>query len=179
MSVAVSATAIPVRGRRREVLAGVARHDRQGRVRPGQGSALRQLHGALRLRAERGARDDGLAARVDPGGGRVMTWPASPAELKRLPAESLPELAEGIRAALVDAVCRTGGHLGPNLGVVELTIALHRVFESPRDVLLWDTGHQAYVHKTLTVRLASFATLRQAGGLSGYPSRAESEHDWI
>jgi len=104
---------------------------------------------------------------------------ANPAELKALPAESLPALAEEIRAALVDAVCRTGGHLGPNLGVVELTIALHRVFDSPQDVLLWDTGHQAYVHKMLTGRLPAFATLRQADGLSGYPSRSESEHDWI
>jgi len=108
-----------------------------------------------------------------------VTWPETPAKLKALPAESLPALAEEIRAALVDAVCRTGGHLGPNLGVVELTIALHRVFDSPRDVLLWDTGHQAYVHKMLTGRRSWFATLRQANGLSGYPSRAESEHDWI
>jgi len=108
-----------------------------------------------------------------------VTLPGSPAALKALPPEALPALAEEIRTALVDAVCRTGGHLGPNLGVVELTIALHRVLDSPRDVLLWDTGHQAYVHKMLTGRLPSFATLRQAGGLSGYPSRAESEHDWI
>jgi len=108
-----------------------------------------------------------------------VTVPHSPAQLKALPPEELPALAEEIRATLVDAVCRTGGHLGPNLGVVELTIALHRVFESPRDVLLWDTGHQAYVHKMLTGRLADFATLRQPGGLSGYPSRVESEHDWI
>ena len=108
-----------------------------------------------------------------------MTWPRNPAELRALPPDALPALAEEIRTALVDAVCRTGGHLGPNLGVVELTIALHRVFDSPRDVLLWDTGHQAYVHKMLTGRLPDFATLRQAGGLSGYPSRAESEHDWI
>ncbi|MBV9368600.1 MAG: 1-deoxy-D-xylulose-5-phosphate synthase, partial [Frankiales bacterium] len=108
-----------------------------------------------------------------------MTVPGSPAELKALPPDALPALAEEIRAALVDAVCRTGGHLGPNLGVVELTIALHRVFDSPHDVLLWDTGHQAYVHKMLTGRLADFASLRQPGGLSGYPSRAESEHDWI
>jgi 1-deoxy-D-xylulose-5-phosphate synthase len=109
----------------------------------------------------------------------VLAQLSSPAELKALPAESLPALAAELRAALVDAVCRTGGHLGPNLGVVELTIALHRVFDSPYDALLWDTGHQAYVHKMLTGRLPSFATLRQPGGLSGYPSRAESEHDWI
>ncbi len=71
------------------------------------------------------------------------------------------------------------GHLGSNLGVVELTLALHRVFDSPDDIILWDTGHQAYVHKIVTGRRDDFATLRQAGGLSGYPSRAESEHDWI
>src|SRR5439155_10085209 len=80
---------------------------------------------------------------------------------------------------LVDAVARTGGHLGPNLGVVELSIAMHRVFSSPRDVLIWDTGHQAYVHKLLTGRADQFEALRQAGGLSGYPSRAESEHDVV
>jgi 1-deoxy-D-xylulose-5-phosphate synthase len=102
-----------------------------------------------------------------------------PADLKRLPSEDLPALAAEIREFLIPAVCRTGGHLGPNLGVVELTIALHRVFDSPRDRLLWDTGHQAYVHKLLTGRLAGFGRLKQRGGLSGYPSRAESEHDVI
>src|SRR6476659_8705155 len=80
---------------------------------------------------------------------------------------------------MVDAVSRTGGHLGPSLGVVEITLALHRVFDSPRDRIVWDTGHQAYVHKILTGRQDRFATLRQRGGLSGYPSRAESEHDVI
>jgi 1-deoxy-D-xylulose-5-phosphate synthase len=94
-----------------------------------------------------------------------------PAELKTLAAD--------IRAFLVEKVCATGGHLGVNLGVVELTIALHRVFDSPRDVILFDTGHQAYVHKILTGRAGQFGTLRQSGGLSGYPSRAESPHDWI
>jgi 1-deoxy-D-xylulose-5-phosphate synthase len=103
----------------------------------------------------------------------------SPADLKALDAKDLPALATEIRDFLVDAVSKTGGHLGPNLGVVELTIALHRVFDSPRDRLLWDTGHQAYVHKMLTGRQDGFATLRQPGGLSGYPSRAESEHDVI
>ncbi len=91
----------------------------------------------------------------------------------------MAELAADIREQLVDSVCRTGGHLGPNLGVVELTLALHRSFDSPRDTLLWDTGHQAYVHKMLTGRAGAFDTLRQAGGLSGYPSRAESEHDHV
>jgi 1-deoxy-D-xylulose-5-phosphate synthase len=103
----------------------------------------------------------------------------SPADLKALDAKDLPALATEIRDFLVAAVSKTGGHLGPNLGVVELTIALHRVFDSPRDRLLWDTGHQAYVHKMLTGRQVGFATLRQPGGLSGYPSRAESEHDVI
>ncbi len=102
-----------------------------------------------------------------------------PEDLKRLDARDLPALATEIRDFLVQAVSRTGGHLGPNLGVVELTIALHRVFDSPRDRLLWDTGHQSYVHKILTGRQAEFATLRQPGGLSGYPSQAESAHDII
>ena len=102
-----------------------------------------------------------------------------PDDLKRLDPKDLPALAIEIRDFLVAAVSKTGGHLGPNLGVVELTIALHRVFDSPRDRLLWDTGHQAYVHKILTGRQAGFATLRQPGGLSGYPSQAESAHDLI
>jgi 1-deoxy-D-xylulose-5-phosphate synthase len=103
----------------------------------------------------------------------------APADLRAVPAEQLSELAEELRAFIIEAVARTGGHLGSNLGAVELTLALHRVFDSPRDVLLWDTGHQAYVHKILTGRRDLFPTLRQAGGLSGYPSRRESEHDWI
>ncbi len=102
-----------------------------------------------------------------------------PDDLKALDPSRLPALAQEIREFLIAAVARTGGHLGPNLGVVELTIALHRVFDSPHDVLLWDTGHQAYVHKLLTGRAADFDRLRQAGGLSGYPSRAESDHDHI
>ncbi|MBV9098872.1 MAG: 1-deoxy-D-xylulose-5-phosphate synthase, partial [Frankiaceae bacterium] len=102
-----------------------------------------------------------------------------PDDVKALDPAHLPALAQEIRDFLVAAVARTGGHLGPNLGVVELTIALHRVFDSPHDVLLWDTGHQAYVHKLLTGRAADFDRLRQAGGLSGYPSRAESEHDHV
>ncbi len=103
----------------------------------------------------------------------------SPADLRALAPEELGTLAEEVRAFLVDRVSRTGGHLGPNLGVVELTIGLHRVFDSPRDVILWDTGHQSYVHKMLTGRRDAFDTLRQEGGLSGYPSRAESPHDVI
>ncbi|CCH29135.1 1-deoxy-D-xylulose-5-phosphate synthase [Actinosynnema sp. NPDC047251] len=100
-----------------------------------------------------------------------------PAELKRLEHDELVRLAEEIRRFLVDKVSRTGGHLGPNLGVVELTMAVHRVFDSPRDPVVFDTGHQSYVHKILTGRRADFDTLRQRGGLSGYPSRSESEHD--
>jgi 1-deoxy-D-xylulose-5-phosphate synthase len=102
-----------------------------------------------------------------------------PDDLKRLPAADLDGLASEIRDFLVDCVSRNTGHLGPNLGVVELTIALHRVFDSPHDAIIWDTGHQAYVHKLLTGRLPEFEGLRQADGLSGYPSRAESEHDWV
>ncbi|MFH8404164.1 1-deoxy-D-xylulose-5-phosphate synthase [Streptomyces sp. NPDC018019] len=101
-----------------------------------------------------------------------------PRDLKALPGDRLGTLAEEIRQFLVHAVARTGGHLGPNLGVVELTIALHRVFDSPADRILWDTGHQSYVHKLLTGR-QDFSKLRGKGGLSGYPSREESEHDVI
>ncbi|MFI9825650.1 1-deoxy-D-xylulose-5-phosphate synthase [Streptomyces sp. NPDC052013] len=101
-----------------------------------------------------------------------------PRDLKLLPPGDLPLLAKEIREFLIDAVCRTGGHLGPNLGVVELTIALHRVFDSPRERILFDTGHQSYVHKLLTGR-QDFSRLKMKGGLSGYPSRAESEHDVI
>jgi 1-deoxy-D-xylulose-5-phosphate synthase len=102
-----------------------------------------------------------------------------PQDLRGLSRDELALLAGEIRSFLVTSVCRTGGHLGPNLGAVELTLALHRVFDSPRDTLLWDTGHQAYVHKIVTGRQAGFAGLRQEGGLSGYPSRAESPHDVI
>jgi 1-deoxy-D-xylulose-5-phosphate synthase len=102
-----------------------------------------------------------------------------PRDLKDLSADRLPQLAAEIRDVLIQGVSRNGGHLGPNLGVVELTIALHRVFDSPVDRIVFDTGHQAYVHKLLTGRQPSFGRLRQYGGLSGYPSRAESEHDVI
>ncbi|MGH3946517.1 MAG: 1-deoxy-D-xylulose-5-phosphate synthase N-terminal domain-containing protein, partial [Pseudonocardiaceae bacterium] len=102
-----------------------------------------------------------------------------PTDLKGLSLASLAVLAEEIRAFLIDKISGAGGHLGSNLGAVELTIAAHRVFNSPQDVLLFDTGHQAYVHKILTGRCAEFDSLRQAGGLSGYPSRAESVHDVI
>jgi 1-deoxy-D-xylulose-5-phosphate synthase len=102
-----------------------------------------------------------------------------PQDLKELSQEQLGVLAAEIRDVLVETVTRTSGHLGPNLGVVELTIALHRVFESPKDKLIFDTGHQSYVHKLLTGRYPQFHTLRQSGGLSGYPSRSESEHDLV
>ncbi|GHJ99983.1 1-deoxy-D-xylulose-5-phosphate synthase [Streptomyces sp. NPDC003753] len=108
----------------------------------------------------------------------LLTRIRGPRDLDRLSLEELDQLAEEIRTFLVDAVSKTGGHLGPNLGVVELTIALHRVFDSPKDKVLWDTGHQAYVHKLLTGR-QDFSKLRSKGGLSGYPSRAESDHDVI
>src|SRR5689334_24626405 len=115
---------------------------------------------------------------ASPSSGLIGTIRA-PQDLKGLTDEQLPLLAAEIRDFLVAKVSRTGGHLGPNLGVVEVTLALHRVFESPRDSLLFDTGHQAYVHKMVTGRQEGFDLLRQRGGLSGYPSRAESEHDLI
>ncbi len=102
-----------------------------------------------------------------------------PRDLSRLSSEELYTLAGEIRDFIVNAVSETGGHLGSNLGAVELTLALHRSFESPRDAILWDTGHQAYVHKIVTGRQSGFSELRQSGGLSGYPSREESRHDFI
>jgi 1-deoxy-D-xylulose-5-phosphate synthase len=103
---------------------------------------------------------------------------SGPADLKALSRPQLDDLAAEVRAYLVDSVSRTGGHLGPNLGVVELTMAIHRVFSSPRDTVVFDTGHQSYVHKLLTGR-HDFSRLRKQGGLSGYPSRSESEHDVV
>ncbi|MGQ2911315.1 1-deoxy-D-xylulose-5-phosphate synthase [Aeromicrobium sp.] len=102
-----------------------------------------------------------------------------PADLRALSDAELETLAHEIRERTIDAVAAHAGHLGPNLGVVELTLAIHRVFESPRDRVVWDTGHQAYVHKMVTGRAGDFDTLRQEGGLSGYPCRGESEHDWV
>jgi len=118
-------------------------------------------------------------AAVPPEGPELLSATGTPQGVRALDPDRLPQLAAEIRALLVRTVTATGGHLGAGLGVVELTIALHRVFESPRDVLLFDTGHQTYPHKVLTGRAAGFEALRQTGGLSGYPSRAESEHDWI
>ncbi|MEV6859556.1 1-deoxy-D-xylulose-5-phosphate synthase [Streptosporangium subroseum] len=111
--------------------------------------------------------------------GSLLESVKGPRDLKLLSADELPQLAVEVRDLLISSTARAGGHLGPNLGVVELTIALHRVFDSPHDRILWDTGHQAYVHKMLTGRAGQFDTLRQEGGLSGYPSRSESEHDVI
>jgi 1-deoxy-D-xylulose-5-phosphate synthase len=104
---------------------------------------------------------------------------SSPADLRALSLEELGTLAEEIRFFILDKVSKTGGHLSPNLGVVELTLALHRVFESPTDRFIWDVGHQAYVHKLVTGRMSQFEQLRHTGGLSGYPSREESEHDFV
>ena len=103
----------------------------------------------------------------------------SPSDLKALSLAECDQLAGEIRDFIVETVSRTGGHLGSNLGVVELTLALHRVFNSPEDIILFDTGHQAYIHKLVTGRREGFARLKQEGGLSGYPSRAESAHDWV
>jgi 1-deoxy-D-xylulose-5-phosphate synthase len=103
----------------------------------------------------------------------------TPADLQGLSYKELNKLSGEIRDFIISTVKTTGGHLGSNLGVVELTLALHRVFESPKDILLWDTGHQSYVHKLLTGRRYGFKGLRQRGGLSGYPNRSESDHDWI
>ena len=103
----------------------------------------------------------------------------SPADIKALDSAQLIALSEEIRHFLIEKVSKTGGHLGPNLGVVELTLAIHRIFDSPRDVVLFDTGHQSYVHKILTGRAADFDSLRQRGGIAGYPNRSESEHDVI
>ncbi len=103
----------------------------------------------------------------------------TPADIRPLSYDQLDELAAEIRSFIVETVTATGGHLGSNLGAVELTLAAHRVFNSPNDAILWDTGHQAYIHKLLTGRRYGFRELRREGGLSGYPNREESEHDWI
>jgi 1-deoxy-D-xylulose-5-phosphate synthase len=110
---------------------------------------------------------------------RLLESINDPADLRGLTAEQLVQLSAEIRTFLIEQVSQTGGHLGPNLGVVELTLAAHRAFDSPREPIVFDTGHQTYVHKIVTGRRDRFATLRQRHGLSGYPSRAESEHDWV
>ncbi|AKK06097.1 1-deoxy-D-xylulose-5-phosphate synthase [Corynebacterium mustelae] len=108
----------------------------------------------------------------------ILSTISTPADLKALPFDMLEQLAQEVRDFLVEKVSATGGHLGPNLGVVELTIAIHRIFDSPRDPIIFDTSHQSYVHKIFTGRAQQFDTLRQKGGLSGYTCRSESEHDW-
>lgn len=110
---------------------------------------------------------------------RLLSQISAPEDLLKLNFEELTELSSEIRAFLIEKVSKTGGHLGPNLGVVELTVAIHRVFASPKDVILFDTGHQSYVHKMLTGRIFGFEKLRQRGGIAGYPNRGESEHDVI
>ena len=114
---------------------------------------------------------------------RIMTLPTplldtitSPEDLRRLPEGALRQLADELRSETISAVAVTGGHLGAGLGVVELTVALHYVFDTPRDRLVWDVGHQAYPHKILTGRRDRIRTLRQGGGLSGFTKRAESEY---
>src|SRR3712207_6141827 len=102
---------------------------------------------------------------------------ATPEDLRRLPETRLREIADELRAETIDAVSVTGGHLGAGLGVVELTVALHYVFDTPRDRLIWDVGHQAYPHKIVTGRRARIRTLRRGGGLSGFTRRAESQYD--
>ena len=107
----------------------------------------------------------------------ILDMISGPADLKRLTLPQLEKLAGEIRGLLIQTVAQTGGHLAPNLGVVELTLAIHQVFDSPRDRIIWDVGHQAYVHKIITGRRQRFETLRQMGGISGFPKRDESEHD--
>jgi len=108
---------------------------------------------------------------------RILDRVNSPLDLKMLSLEEMNRLAAEIRQLMLDVVSKNGGHLAPNLGVVELTIALHRVFDSPRDKFVFDVGHQAYIHKIITGRKDRFPTLRQYKGLSGFPKRQESEHD--
>ena len=97
-----------------------------------------------------------------------------PNDIKKIPADQLPALAEEIREFIIESLSKTGGHLASNLGVVELTIAMHRVFDLPKDKLIWDVGHQSYTHKILTGRKDGFETLRREGGISGFPKRSES-----
>ncbi len=108
---------------------------------------------------------------------KILDGINSPADLKKVPPEDLPALADEIRSLIIDVVSKNGGHLASNLGVVELTVALHYVFDSPRDKIVWDVGHQCYTHKILTGRKDRFSTIRRAGGLLGFPDRGESEHD--
>ena len=108
----------------------------------------------------------------------ILRRVTEPRVLDQLSSDELAQLCQEIREYLVESVSKTGGHLGPNLGVVETTVAIHRVFDSPRDSIVWDTGHQSYVHKLLTGR-QDFSRLRQKDGIAGYPQRSESEHDIV
>ena len=121
---------------------------------------------------------DGIAIPRDPDAGAALVG-LSPAGIRSLDRSALDELASEIRSFLISAVAANGGHLGSNLGAVELSLALHRAFDSPRDRIIWDTGHQTYVHKIITGRAGEFPTLRRASGLSGYANRTESEHDLV
>src|SRR5665213_1972430 len=120
-----------------------------------------------------------MDSHVGPSNYPLLSTIHAPSDVKKLDLQQCDQLATELRAFIVDSVTSAGGHLGSNLGAVEATIAMHRVFHSPQDVLLFDTGHQAYVHKLLTGRMEGFSKLRKEDGLSGYPSRAESPHDWI
>src|SRR6266480_7005073 len=108
---------------------------------------------------------------------RLLDGIRSPADIKALREQDLPQLAQEVREVLIQVLSQTGGHLGPNLGVVELTIALHRVFSTPKDKFVWDVSHQSYVHKLLTGRKSRFHTIRSTDGLNGFALRTESEHD--
>jgi len=111
--------------------------------------------------------------------GRILPTLRDPKVLRSLPSEAFPKLADEIRSEIIRVVSKNGGHLASNLGIVELTLALHAEFESPKDVIIWDVGHQCYPHKLLTGRYAKFETLRKKGGLSGFPKRSESPHDVV
>src|SRR5690606_34783184 len=148
---------------------------------------VRAAQSCLRARQKAGAAHASTHRRSEPGvqdvrrrvvGMTLLESIHGPRDLDRLSRDGLAQLAGEIREFLVREVSKTGGHLGPNLGVVELSIALHRVFDSPRDAIVFDTGHQSYVHKLLTGR-QDFSALRSRGGLAGYPQRAESEHDIV
>src|ERR1017187_6637248 len=181
-------------GRRPAVPAGQTRY-RRGPVRPARPPKETRLALARpagyhdQAPAATWAQAEAAGGSVERAGGRrrqrrnttvtLLETISGPRDVKDLSADQLSQLAAEIRDFLIQAVSRNGGHLGPTLGVVELTIALHRVFDSPVDRILFDTGHQSYVHKLLTGRRAAFDRLRQRGGISGYPSRAESEHDVV
>ena len=108
---------------------------------------------------------------------KILSQLNSPEDLRKLPEEELPELCSEIREKLIEVVSVNGGHLASNLGVVELTVALHKTFKTPHDSIVWDVGHQSYTHKMLTGRFDKIDTIRKKGGLSGFPKRSESKYD--